>query len=31
MPDGLTASFSPKQLADLIRYLSDLGKENGGL
>ena len=30
MPDSLTASLSPKQLADLIRYLSELGKESGG-
>jgi putative heme-binding domain-containing protein len=26
MPDGLTAALSPQQLADLIRYLSELGK-----
>ena len=26
MPDGLTATLSPQQLADLIRYLSELGK-----
>jgi len=26
MPDGLTAALSEKQLADLIRYLSELGK-----
>jgi putative heme-binding domain-containing protein len=26
MPDGLTASLTPQQLADLIRYLSELGK-----
>jgi putative heme-binding domain-containing protein len=26
MPDGLTASLSSKQIADLIRYLSELGK-----
>jgi putative heme-binding domain-containing protein len=26
MPDGLTANLSPQQLADLIRYLSELGK-----
>ncbi len=31
MPDGLTATLSPQKLADLIRYLSELGKENGGL
>jgi putative heme-binding domain-containing protein len=26
MPDGLTATFNAKQIADLIRYLSELGK-----
>jgi putative heme-binding domain-containing protein len=26
MPDGLTATLSPQQIADLIRYLSELGK-----
>ena len=26
MPTGLTAVLTPEQLADLIRYLSDLGK-----
>lgn len=26
MPDGLTAALNPQQLADLIRYLSELGK-----
>jgi putative heme-binding domain-containing protein len=26
MPDGITAALSNKQLADLIRYLSELGK-----
>ena len=26
MPDGLTATLSPQQVADLIRYLSELGK-----
>jgi putative heme-binding domain-containing protein len=26
MPDGLTAMLSPQQVADLIRYLSELGK-----
>jgi len=26
MPDGLTSSFNSKQVADLIRYLSELGK-----
>ena len=26
MPEGLTATLSPQQLADLIRYLSELGK-----
>ena len=26
MPDGLTATLSPQQLADLFRYLSELGK-----
>jgi hypothetical protein len=26
MPDGLTAALSPQQLADLIRYLSELGR-----
>ena len=26
MPDGLTANLSPQQIADLIRYLSELGK-----
>jgi putative heme-binding domain-containing protein len=31
MPDGLTATLSPQQLADLIRYLSELGKENSGI
>jgi putative heme-binding domain-containing protein len=31
MPDGITATLSPQQLADLVRYLSELGKENGGL
>lgn len=31
MPNGLTATLSPQQLADLIRYLSELGKENSGI
>jgi putative heme-binding domain-containing protein len=31
MPDGLTTTLSPQQLADLIRYLSELGKENSGI
>ena len=31
MPDGITATLSPQQLADLVRYLSELGKENVGL
>jgi putative heme-binding domain-containing protein len=26
MPDGLTSQLNPQQLADLIRYLSELGK-----
>jgi putative heme-binding domain-containing protein len=26
MPEGLTAALSEKELADLIRYLGDLGK-----
>jgi len=26
MPDGLTATLSEQQLADLIRYVSELGK-----
>ena len=26
MPDELTATLSPRQLADLIRYLTELGK-----
>ena len=26
MPEGLTASLAPQQLADLIRFLSELGK-----
>jgi putative heme-binding domain-containing protein len=26
MPDGLTSALAPQQLADLIRYLSELGK-----
>jgi hypothetical protein len=26
MPEGVTAALSNKQLADLIRYLSELGK-----
>ncbi|MFM9955448.1 MAG: PVC-type heme-binding CxxCH protein [Opitutaceae bacterium] len=28
MPDGLTAPLNAKQLADLIRYLSELGRES---
>jgi hypothetical protein len=26
MPDGLTATLSEHQMADLIRYVSELGK-----